>query len=158
MVDRRHSEARTCFTTSYYAALISRLHVCPATASRLHSDSYAYMKANALPSILGTGHAESESAGLTLCCLCTNSLFLLARSVDLICLAHAHAGKCHVRCTCTYKARNMSRNVHTCCCLGISNKSVTVHRQDSIRPCRPHAVLSVHCNIYVRVFPTLYEW
>ena len=34
-------------------------------------------------------------------------------------------------------------------CLGISNKSVVVHRQDSIRPYWAHAVLSGHCNIYV---------
>ena len=34
-------------------------------------------------------------------------------------------------------------------CLGISNKSVAVPRQDSIRPYRAHAVLSGHCNIYV---------
>ena len=33
-------------------------------------------------------------------------------------------------------------------CLGISNKSVAVPRQDSICPYRAHAVLSGHCNIY----------
>ena len=35
-------------------------------------------------------------------------------------------------------------------CLGISNKSVAVPRQDSIRPYRAHAVLSGHCNMYMR--------
>ena len=35
-------------------------------------------------------------------------------------------------------------------CLGISNKSVAVPRQDSIRPYRAHAVLSGHCNIYIQ--------
>ena len=33
-------------------------------------------------------------------------------------------------------------------CLGISNKSVAVPRQDSIHPYRTHAVLSGHCNVY----------
>ena len=33
-------------------------------------------------------------------------------------------------------------------CLGISNKSVAVPRQDSIHPYRAHAVLSWHCIIY----------
>ena len=37
------------------------------------------------------------------------------------------------------------------CSLGISNKSIAVHRQDSIRPCRTHAVL--YCNIiYIHVY------
>ena len=35
-------------------------------------------------------------------------------------------------------------------CLGISNKSVAVPRQDSIRPYRAHAVLSRHCNKYIQ--------
>ena len=33
-------------------------------------------------------------------------------------------------------------------CLGISNRSVAVPRQDSIHPYRALAVLSGHCNIY----------
>ena len=33
-------------------------------------------------------------------------------------------------------------------CLGTS---VAVHSQDSIRTCKPHAVLAVHCNYYARV-------
>ena len=36
-------------------------------------------------------------------------------------------------------------------CLGTSNKSVAVPRQDSIRACSAHAALSGHCNIYVHV-------
>ena len=36
-------------------------------------------------------------------------------------------------------------------CLGISNKSVAVPRQDSIRPYRAHTVLSGHCNIYIQL-------
>ena len=35
-------------------------------------------------------------------------------------------------------------------CLGISNKSVAVPRQDSIHPYRAHAVLSGHC-IYIQL-------
>ena len=42
---------------------------------------------------------------------------------------------------------------HEPCSLGISNKSVAVPRQDSIRPCRAHAVLSGHCNMYMHVHP-----
>ena len=34
-------------------------------------------------------------------------------------------------------------------CQGISNKSVAVPRQDSIRPYRAHAVLPGYCNIYM---------
>ena len=36
-------------------------------------------------------------------------------------------------------------------CLGTTNKIVAVHSQDSIRTCKPHAVLAVHCNYYVYV-------
>ena len=42
-------------------------------------------------------------------------------------------------------------------CLGISNKSVAVPRQDSIHPSyRAHAVLSGHCNIYIYIYIILY--
>ena len=42
--------------------------------------------------------------------------------------------------------------VHTCHLpIDISNKSIAVPRQDSIRACGTHAVLSGHCNIYVHV-------
>ena len=40
-------------------------------------------------------------------------------------------------------------------CLGISNKSVAVPRQDSIRPYRVHAVLSGHCNIIILYIHTV---
>ena len=42
-------------------------------------------------------------------------------------------------------------------CLGISNKSVSVPRQGSIRSCRAHAVLSGHCNICIYTH-TLKVW
>ena len=37
-------------------------------------------------------------------------------------------------------------------CLGMSNKSVAVPRQDSICPYRAHAVLSGHCNIIIHTY------
>ena len=47
--------------------------------------------------------------------------------------------------------RELYQPIQSChvVCLGTSNKSVALPRQDSIRPCRAHAVLSGHCNIYV---------
>ena len=55
--------------------------------------------------------------------------------------------------------RELYQPIQSChvVCLGISNKSVTVPRQDSIHPCRARAVLSGHCNIiYIYTVYTYY--
>ena len=54
--------------------------------------------------------------------------------------------------------RELYQPIQSChvVCLGTSNKSVALPRQDSIRPCRAHAVLSGHCNIYY-VYTVLLE-
>ena len=40
----------------------------------------------------------------------------------------------------------------------ISNNSVAVPRQDSIHPCRAHAVLSRHCNIIMCMFMCIHVY
>ena len=57
--------------------------------------------------------------------------------------------------------RELYQPIQSChvICLGISNKSVAVPRQDSIHPCcRAHAVLSGYCNIVYMYVHTLYMY
>ena len=56
--------------------------------------------------------------------------------------------------TCFVLARTVLSAVwtaHTCLLLSNIRQIVAVPTQDSIRPCRAHAVLSGYCNIYIHV-------
>ena len=55
--------------------------------------------------------------------------------------------------------RELYQPIQSChvICLGISNKSVAVPRQDSIHPCRAHVVLSGHCNILCTSLVCMYH-
>ena len=57
--------------------------------------------------------------------------------------------------------RELYQPIQSCyiVCLGISNKSVAVPRQDSIRTCRAHAILtSGYCNILYLHYECIYPY
>ena len=67
---------------------------------------------------------------------------------------------------CSYSASNQFCITAYSSYMSFAQEIVAVHSQDSIRTCKPHAVLAVHCNCYIHVYvytspsfsPSLRHW
>ena len=84
---------------------------------------------------------------------CIQFIHLFLRNLQLLNGRHVHFVPTYMKCA-IYEVCYIVTSfalLLTVFCIGSSNKIVAVHSQDSIRTCKPHAVLEVHCN-YIHVY------